>query len=75
MKRARTPDLRPQVPQVEHRLHDGEDTEITNRGPMARSGSNASSSRPDFLRRLRKLYGKKVLKPSGAELLANERSR
>ena len=35
----------------------------------------APRQRPDFLARLRAIYGTTVLKVSGAELLARERSR
>ena len=35
----------------------------------------ASQPRPDFLARLRAIYGARMLKVSGAELLAKERSR
>jgi hypothetical protein len=34
-----------------------------------------STSRPDFLARLRCIYGSKMLKVSGAQLLAQERER
>ncbi len=37
--------------------------------------SGASTRRPDFLKRLRAAFGNKVLKVSGAELLAEERER
>ena len=37
--------------------------------------ARAPRQRPDFLARLRAIYGTTVLKVSGAELLARERSR
>jgi hypothetical protein len=37
--------------------------------------SRAARQRPDFLARLRAIYGTRVLNVSGAELLARERSR
>ena len=33
------------------------------------------AARPDFLARLRRIYGEKVLTPTGARLLAEERDR
>jgi len=79
MRKASIRDLRYRFSQVEHLLRDGEEIEITRRrrviARLVPSGSDAPSSRPDFLQRLKKLYGRKVLKPSGAELLAEERSR
>jgi len=37
--------------------------------------NRAAAKRPDFLGRLRKIYGHKRLAVSGAELLSAERSR
>jgi hypothetical protein len=37
--------------------------------------STAAGNRPDFLARLKKIYGNKILKVSGATLLAGERER
>jgi antitoxin (DNA-binding transcriptional repressor) of toxin-antitoxin stability system len=79
MKKASIRDLRYRFSQVEHLLRDGEEIEITKRrrviARLVPSGNNGPSSRPDFLQRLKKIYGRRILKPSGAELLAEERSR
>jgi len=79
MKKASIRDLRYRFSEVEHLLRDGEEIEITKRrrviARLIPAGNHGPASRPDFLRRLRKIYGGKVLKVSGAELLAEERNR
>ena len=61
------------------RLKQGENIEITKRkrviAHLLPVPSRAPRQRPDFLARLRAIYGTRVLKVSGAELLARERSR
>lgn len=77
MKTASVRDLRYRFPEVEDLLREGKEIQITKRRrviatlvpePMGEAGV-----RPDFAARLRKLYGDKVLRVSGAELLAEER--
>jgi antitoxin (DNA-binding transcriptional repressor) of toxin-antitoxin stability system len=81
MKAASVRDLRYHFSEVEHLLRDGEEIQITKhkrviahlvpvRPPMA-----TLHNRPDFLQRQRKQFGDKIFKPSGAELLAEERER
>ena len=79
MKRASIRDLRYRFREVEDLLREGEEIQITKRKrmiaklvPVQRAGTAAM---PDFLTRLKQIYGDKVLKVSGAELLASERER
>jgi antitoxin (DNA-binding transcriptional repressor) of toxin-antitoxin stability system len=79
MKKASVRDLRYRFSEVERLLQEGENIEITKRKRVIAHLSPVSSlglrERPDFLVRLRTIYGAKMLKVSGAELLARERSR
>lgn len=72
-------DLRYRFSEVERLLEEGEKIEITKRrrviAHLLPAGSRAPRRRPDFLARLRAIYGTKMLKVSGAELLAQERAR
>ena len=78
MKKASVRDLRYDFPKVERLLRQGEEIEITkHRRTIGRLVPEQIVSRPmpDFLVRLREIYGDKVLKVSGAELIANDRKR
>lgn len=79
MKKATLRDLRYRFIEVEHALRDGEEIHITRRkrviARLLPARSAAPVRCPEFLARLRKIYGKKLLKISGAEMLAGERSR
>jgi antitoxin (DNA-binding transcriptional repressor) of toxin-antitoxin stability system len=78
MKKASVRDLRYRFAEVERLLQQGEKIEITKRkqviarllpvGPTA-------NRRPDFLARLRTIYGDRTLEVSGAQLLKQERDR
>lgn len=77
MKKASVRDLRYRFREIEDLLREGEEIQITKRKrmiaklvPVQRTGTTAT---PDFLTRLKQMYGDKVLKVSGAELLASER--
>jgi antitoxin (DNA-binding transcriptional repressor) of toxin-antitoxin stability system len=79
MKQASVRDLRYHFSEVERLLEQGEGIEITKRKrviahllPVKRK---RPVKRPDFLARLRKIYGNKVFKESNAELIAWERDR
>ncbi len=60
-------------------MREGQKIEITKRGRVIARLLPASPAmsrrRPDFLARLRAIYGAKTLKVSGAKLLAKERDR
>jgi len=79
MRRASVRDLRYRFPEVERLLQEGEKIEITRRKRViARLVPVAPANprrRPDFLARLRTIYGDRTLKVSGARLLAGERDR
>ncbi len=71
-------DLRYRFSEVERLLQRGEKIEITKRKKVIARLLPARLSvarRPDFLARLRRIYGDKTLEVSGAELVAQERER
>ncbi len=78
MKKASVRDLRYDFPKIERLLREGEPIQITKRqrviGRLVPERT-ASRQRPDFLARLREIYGDKVLEVSGAELIARDRDR
>ena len=78
MKQASVRDLRYRFSEVERLLVRGEKIEITKRKQVIAHLLPARSTvgrRPDFLARLRSIYGDKILEVSGAQLLAQERDR
>ena len=79
MRKASVRDLRYRFSEVERLLVKGENVEITKRkrviAHLVPVSSRAPDKRPDFLARLRAIYGNKSLAVSGAELLSRERSR
>jgi antitoxin (DNA-binding transcriptional repressor) of toxin-antitoxin stability system len=79
MKKASVRDLRYAFKKIERLLHQGEEVQITKRrrviARLVPESSQASPEMPDFLERLRAIYGAKKLKVSGSELIAEDRSR
>jgi antitoxin (DNA-binding transcriptional repressor) of toxin-antitoxin stability system len=79
MRKASVRDLRYRFSDVERLLEEGEKIEITKRrrviAHLLPVISDAPRRRPDFLARLRAIYGTKALKVSSSELLAQERAR
>jgi antitoxin (DNA-binding transcriptional repressor) of toxin-antitoxin stability system len=79
MKQASIRDLRYGFKKIERLLHQGEEIQITKRrrviARLVPESAQASRRMPDFLERLRAIYGDKTLKVSGAELVAQDRSR
>ena len=79
MRRASVRDLRYRFSEVEGLLREGEEIQITKRkriiARLVPLKPVVPSRRPDFLARLKKLYGGKPLRVSGAELIAGERDR
>jgi antitoxin (DNA-binding transcriptional repressor) of toxin-antitoxin stability system len=79
MKKASVRDLRYGFKKIERLLRQGEEVQITKRRRViARLVPETSEERiemPDFLARLRKIYGDKVLAVSGAELISADRDR
>jgi antitoxin (DNA-binding transcriptional repressor) of toxin-antitoxin stability system len=79
MRKATVRDLRYRFREVESLLREGEEIQITKRkrviARLVPSKPAVPGRRPDFLARLKKIYGERRLKVSGAELLAHERDR
>jgi len=79
MKKASVRDLRYAFKKIERLLHQGEEIQITKRrrviARLIPDGTESAKQVPDFLARLRTIYGEKVLPVSGAELIASDRSR
>jgi antitoxin (DNA-binding transcriptional repressor) of toxin-antitoxin stability system len=80
MKTASVRDLRYNFPRVERWLAEGEPVEITKHKKvvatlMPPTAPPAKPKMPDFLGRMKKISGNKVLKVSGAELIRWDRDR
>jgi antitoxin (DNA-binding transcriptional repressor) of toxin-antitoxin stability system len=79
MKKASVRDLRYGFKRIERLLHQGEEVQITKRrrviARLVPDGGEVVKQTPDFLSRLRTIYGDKVLTVSGAELVSSDRSR
>jgi len=79
MKKASVRDLRYEFKKIERLLQQGEEIQITKRrrviARLVPEGTEAPKEIPDFLARLRTIYGDKVLAVTGAELLSSDRSR
>lgn len=79
MIKASVRDLRYEFKKIERLLLQGEDIQITkHRRVIARlvpESPDGEKKMPDFLARVRRIYGDKVLAVSGAELIASDRDR
>ncbi len=79
MKKASLRDLRYDFKKIERLLHQGEEIEVTKRqrviARLVPEQTPRSRQLPDFLGRLRSIYGDKALETSGAELIAKDRDR
>lgn len=79
MQKASIRDLRYAFKKIERMLRQGEEIQITRRrrviARLVPESAERPAAVPDFLARLREVYGKKVLATSGAKLLARDRSR
>jgi antitoxin (DNA-binding transcriptional repressor) of toxin-antitoxin stability system len=79
MKTASLRDLRYSFKKVEHLLRQGEEVQITKRrhviARLVPEQSPVSPELPDFMGRMRAIYGIKKLKVSGADLVSKDRSR
>jgi antitoxin (DNA-binding transcriptional repressor) of toxin-antitoxin stability system len=79
MKKASVRDLRYAFKKIERLLHQGEEVQITKRrrviARLVPETTDAPKKTPDFLARLRSIYGDKVLAVSGADLISSDRSR
>ena len=79
MKKASIRDLRYGFKKIERLLCQGEEIEITKRrrviARLVPESTRLAGGKPDFLARLQAIYGETVLKVSGANLIAKDRSR
>lgn len=79
MVKASIRDLRYGFKKVERLLQQGEEVEITKRrqviARLVPVNARPPAQVPDFMARLRAIYGDKMLSPSGAELVADDRNR
>ncbi len=78
MSRATIRDLRYNFARVENLLEAGQEVEITRRKRVIARllpPKVASGSRPDFLGRLKRIYGVRRLKTTGAQIVSRERDR
>lgn len=79
MKTASVRDLRYDFKKIEQLLHRGEEIQITKRrrviARLVPENGEAPAEMPDFMGRMRAIYGDKVFEVSGAELVRNARSR
>ncbi len=79
MTKASVRDLRYGFKRIERLLREGEEIQITNRrrivARLIPESADAPAKLPDFLKRLRATYGDKILPVTGADLIAEDRSR
>jgi antitoxin (DNA-binding transcriptional repressor) of toxin-antitoxin stability system len=79
MRKASVRDLRYGFKKIERLLHQGEEVQITKRrrviARLIPENVGATAQMPDFLARLRSIYGDKMLRVSGAELIGQDRGR
>jgi len=79
MRKASVRDLRYGFKKIERLLHQGEEVQITKRrrviARLVPENARAAAQMPDFLERLRSIYGDTTLVVSGAELIAQDRDR
>jgi antitoxin (DNA-binding transcriptional repressor) of toxin-antitoxin stability system len=76
MKTVSVRDLRYDFSTVERLLHQGDEIEITKRRKVIARLTPVRSERPplpDFLGRLKEIYGDKILEVSGADLISADR--
>ncbi len=79
MKTISVRDLRYDFPKVERLLREGKDLQVTKRkrviARLVPEPVQAQPKMPDFMARMKKNFGNKVLKVSNAELIAEGRGR
>ena len=71
--------LRREFKRIERLLQRGEEIQVTKRGRviarLVPENSEAGPEMPDFLGRMRAIYGDKILEVSGADLISADRDR
>ena len=79
MRKASVRDLRYAFRKIERLLHEGEEIQITKRrrviARLVPERPSHAKRVPDFLARLRLIYGETPLKTTGADLTAEDRNR
>jgi len=78
MTKASVRDLRYRFREVEDLLRQGQEIQITKRKRVIARlipADKTQVKRPDFTGRLKRIFGKRVLKVSGAELISRDRER
>ena len=79
MKTVTVRDLRYDFPKVERILREGKEVQITKRGKviaiLAPQVPSVPPPMPDFMGRLRAIYGDKILPVPGSEIVRNDRDR
>ena len=79
MRKATVRDLRYRFGEIENLLQEGEEIQITKRrrvvARLVPIRPTKPRVRPNYLARLKKIYGSKQLAVPGSELLASERDR
>jgi len=79
MKKASIRELRYDFRRIERLLHQGEEIQITKRrrviARLVPEDTTDVARLPDFLARLRSIYGEKPLPVTGAKLVAEDRNR
>ena len=80
MRTATVRDLRYRFPEIENQLQEGEEIQITKRKRVIarlvpERSQAATAALPDFLARLKRIFGNKKLKVSGSELIRAERDQ
>ena len=79
MKTVSVRDLRYDFPKVERLLREGKDVQVTKRkrviARLVPEPVSAQPKMPDFMARMKKIFGNKVFKVSNAELIVEGRGR
>lgn len=78
MRTATVRDLRYDFPRIERMLARGEEIRITKRGKVIAKLAPPRADQPkvpDFMGRMREIFGDRILSPTGAELIAQDRDR
>ena len=79
MTRASVRDLRYGFKKIERLLRQGEEIQITSRrrviARLIPESAEPAAEFPDFIGRLRSTYGDKILSVTGADLIAEDRTR
>jgi len=78
MRKASVRELRYSFKRIERLLQQGDEIQITKRRQVIARlvpEPSARATMPDFVGRLRAIYGKETLKISGAELIEQDRNR